>query len=127
MSKKTDAFAKELDAITPALLDRAGMRCELRIPGACLEPTWQHNRHHRLPRSNPACSNLLSNLILACGWGNASGCHGYVETHREEAYEKGWLVRSGYDPEEVPWEAADACIPSPPPLQSATPPGRSPA
>ena len=35
MSKRTDDFAKELDLVTPRLIERAQGRCELRIPGAC--------------------------------------------------------------------------------------------
>lgn len=46
--------------------------------------------------------NSLANLALVCGSGT-TGCHGYIESHREEAYERGWLVHSWDDPAEVPW------------------------
>lgn len=36
--------------------------------------------------------NLPGALNLLCGSG-VTGCHGHIETHREEAYAAGWLVR----------------------------------
>ena len=41
------------------------------------------------------------NLMNLCGSGT-QGCHGWIEGHREEAMEQGWLVRRGMEPEEVP-------------------------
>ena len=58
--------------------------------------TYPANFQHRKPRGmggtkDPAI-NLPSNGILLCGSGNATGCHGWVETHREEAHEQGWSI-----------------------------------
>lgn len=55
--------------------------------------------HHRKPRgmggtSDPRC-NDYRNLVLLCGTGT-TGCHGWVEYHRADAYDEGWLLRS-YD------------------------------
>lgn len=56
--------------------------------------------HHRKPRgaggTQDARSIDLRNLVLLCGSG-VSGCHGHIESHRAEAYETRWLLRSYYD------------------------------
>ena len=109
MSKKTDDFRKELDEITPALIARAKGRCEARIPGVCLgHPdgfAFTMSRHHRLPRSHGGTSDL-SNLAYLCGTGT-TGCHGFIEHNRREAYARGFLLRTGLDPRLVamvaPW------------------------
>lgn len=36
--------------------------------------------------------NLAANLIVLCGSG-VTGCHGWVESNRDKAYEQGWLIR----------------------------------
>lgn len=54
--------------------------------------------HHRKPRgmggSNSLDINIFPNLIVLCGTGT-TGCHGWVESHREQAYEEGLLIHSG--------------------------------
>ncbi|WP_279106188.1 HNH endonuclease [Mobiluncus curtisii] len=54
--------------------------------------------HHRKPRgmggSNSPDINISPNLIVLCGTGT-SGCHGWVESHREQAYKEGLLIHSG--------------------------------
>lgn len=61
--------------------------------------------HHRQARGMGGSKNAdtKSNLVLLCGSGT-SGCHGWVESNRAEAYETGWLVRRNSTdvPEEVP-------------------------
>jgi ribosomal protein S27AE len=52
--------------------------------------------HHRLPRGRGG-ENTAENLVLLCGDGVA-GCHGWVEKHRTEAYNLGFLVKTGIDP-----------------------------
>lgn len=42
-----------------------------------------------------------ANGISLCGSGS-TGCHGWVETHRTEAYLSGMLVKRGTDPATVP-------------------------
>lgn len=83
------------------MMNRALFRCEL-----CGE--WLHSAmsiHHRRPRAmggtKRADTNFTSNLLAVCGTGT-SGCHGYIESHREEAIEKGWLVRQNEEPSQVP-------------------------
>lgn len=65
--------------------------------------------HHRQPRqmggtSRPEINDPV-NLALLCG-SATTGCHGYIESHRTEAYEMGWLVHSWDDPAAVPWQSA---------------------
>jgi 5-methylcytosine-specific restriction endonuclease McrA len=85
-SKKLSAYARELDKLTPALMDRAGWKCEIRVVPLC---AGNLERHHRLPRSHGG-KNTMGNLLIAC-----SDCHDYIEKHREESYERGWLIKSG--------------------------------
>jgi hypothetical protein len=104
-SKKLSAFGRELDRLTPALLERANGQCEVRITGVCLgDLGWIFSRHHRLPVGQGG-KNTMENVVIACGDGTI-GCHGYIEHHRAEAYDKGWLVRMGLDPADVPWASA---------------------
>ena len=100
-SPKLDAFAAELDAVTPALIARSGGECEVQVPGICLGKAT--NRHHRIKRGNASCTNDLDNLIHLCGSGT-TGCHGWVHANKQgDVYEHGWLLRSWDDPAKVPW------------------------
>lgn len=68
-------------------------------------PTPVYEIQHRLPRgmggtSSPA-ANKHSNLILL-GGAHGCGCHAWVEQHRGEAYDNGWLVRRWQNPLTVP-------------------------
>lgn len=61
--------------------------------------------HHRRPRGmggdpSPEASSPANALTL-CGTGT-TGCHGWVEQYRDEAFDNGWLVRRGVDPGDVP-------------------------
>ena len=51
--------------------------------------------HHRCPRRMGGSSdveiNVPSNLVTLCGTGT-TGCHGWIESHREQATEQGWLL-----------------------------------
>lgn len=76
---------------------RAGYRCE-----RCGGTGPAFSVHHRLPRGRGG-ENRLSNLVLLCGSATTpGGCHGEVESYREQAYDDGWLVRTGIDPATVP-------------------------
>jgi hypothetical protein len=61
--------------------------------------------HHRRPRrmggtTDPAV-NTASNLMVICGSG-VTGCHGWIESNRTQAYAEGWLLHSGQNPEAIP-------------------------
>ncbi len=57
--------------------------------------------HHRRPRgsggSKAADTNRAANGLAIC-----SSCHAIVESRREFALDRGWLVRQGYSPVNVP-------------------------
>jgi hypothetical protein len=61
--------------------------------------------HHRTPRgmggSHDQSLNLMSNLMALCGSGT-TGCHGWIESHRQKSMENGWLVLRGVDASTVP-------------------------
>jgi 5-methylcytosine-specific restriction protein A len=80
---------------------RAGLACEL-----CHRPAYQGSVHHRRPRgmggSKAKWLNMPANLLLVCGSGT-SGCHGKIESYREMAYNAGWLLRWGEEPEHRPF------------------------
>jgi 5-methylcytosine-specific restriction endonuclease McrA len=59
--------------------------------------------HHRQYESRGG-KHLLSNLIHLCGWGNHTGCHGVA--HSKAGEERGWSVRSGFTPAEMPVDHA---------------------
>ncbi len=63
--------------------------------------------HHRRPRGmggdKRAATSTAANALLLCGSGT-TGCHGWVESNREEAYARGLLVRRHDDPAAVPVE-----------------------
>jgi hypothetical protein len=97
---------------TPAqralVAERAGWCCELCGHQLHDGDSWMgpHSWHHRQPRgmgsSRRPETNAAYNLLLVCGTGNDSGCHGFIESHRKSAEDAGWLVRHGLDPAEVP-------------------------
>lgn len=87
-----------------AVLARAHFRCERCGTYLAFQA---YSIHHRLPRGRGGL-NELSNLVLLCGSATTpGGCHTKVESHREEAYDDGWLVRTGMYPREVPVNVVD--------------------
>jgi len=75
---------------------RAGNSCE--ICGNRAE-----NIHHRRPRGMGGSQDEggPENLMALCGSGTM-GCHGWIESHREEAHEQGWLLGKYEMAERVP-------------------------
>lgn len=63
------------------------------------------NIHHRRPRGMGGTrrrdTNTPVNLITLCGSGT-TGCHGWIESHRDEARELGFLVVQAGVPALVP-------------------------
>lgn len=78
-----------------ATLDGVGLRAR----GYCercrrfLRGLYSH--HHRIPRGMGGSRDVLlshpSNIVLLCGSGT-TGCHGWIERNRADAYALGWLV-----------------------------------
>jgi len=90
---------KQIDR--PTLTHRANYVCEL-----CYGPIDVLSVHHRRPRKMGGTKwegiNDNENLLVLCGTGT-TGCHGYVESHRQEGYANGWLVRMGFWPALTPF------------------------
>jgi hypothetical protein len=63
--------------------------------------TIQHRKPRGMGGSSDPAINYPSNLLWVCGDGT-TGCHGYMESFRFEAYTMGWLVADGMDPAKVP-------------------------
>jgi hypothetical protein len=88
-------------ATVNAVKTRSQGRCER--CGASESLRW--SLHHRKPRgmggSRDPLINSPANILLLCGSGT-EGCHGWVESHREDSYESGLLVHRIDDPEETP-------------------------
>ena len=108
------------DEITTALLVRSGGVCEARTPWCLAAPDGRVasradkrvirlSRHHRSPRGMGGTSDEfahnLDRLLLVCGDG-VTGCHGWIESNRTKARDRGLLVPMGLDPADVPLELA---------------------
>lgn len=102
--------------VTPEVRDvvllRSRGRCEVGVTDACrargrrLDSPEGTNQHHRHPGgmggSKRAEIHAAEGLLQVCGQGNTSGCHGWIESNRTAAKERGWLVDRGQDPADVP-------------------------
>lgn len=97
MAKKTGPNNETRDAI----YRRAFFECEF-----CGTESFSFgiSIHHRKPRGMGGTKkkeiNDPSNLLLLCGSGT-TGCHGWIESHREQAYEMGLLVKQSDNPVEI--------------------------
>lgn len=87
------------DVVRARVMARSGGYCEVRVNG-CWDEASQ--LHHRRPRGiggsrNPS-TGQASNALNVC-----LPCHNHLETaERAESRDRGWLVRQGSDPREVP-------------------------
>lgn len=81
-----------------AVRRRSGGECEVRSPWHLGKATNLSHRRHQGQGGEWSPVNILD----SCGHGNATGCHGYIHQHPEEAREKGWIVSAfGADPAAV--------------------------
>ncbi len=84
------------------VLDRDGLTCV-----RCGAPISlaDYSLHHRRPRgmggTRDVRINFPSNLLTLHGSGT-TGCHGWVESHRAEAFEQGYLLRDVADAATTP-------------------------
>lgn len=82
-----------------ALLDNRAQgcceRCGIRLG------SW-FSRHHRNPRGMGGTQRTMTAAdgLVLCGSGT-TGCHGWVERHRDEARTYGWLLQGGGPPTDV--------------------------
>lgn len=66
----------------------------------CSRPA--HHVHHRRVKGIGGTSDATikygqANLVSLC-----AECHAFIHAHPAQSYEKGWLVHSWQDPEDVP-------------------------
>lgn len=91
---------------------RAGGRCE--VCGSSLAGMLGFSVHHRRARgmggTRRSETNTPSNLLVVCGSGT-TGCHGHIESHREQSYAAGLLLHDGQAPADVPVLLADPSNP----------------
>lgn len=78
--------------------ERGAGWCELRLDGICRGRAC--NASHRVPVSGGGKWNP-SNVLDSCGSGT-TGCHGYIESHREWSYARGLLLPRGTVPDAEP-------------------------
>lgn len=75
------------------IIERDGGRCQWK--GCPIGPDTAYSIQHRRARGQGGSKDLAtsraSNGVLMCGTGT-TGCHGYVESHRTEARERGFNV-----------------------------------
>lgn len=95
--------------VVEAALERAQYSCELQGCEVGDRRGVDWSIHHRLPRRMGGTKrpevNQPSALIVVCGSGT-TGCHGWIEARRAEAYDMGLLLRAGDNPAQVPVELA---------------------
>lgn len=89
--KFTDKVRKQIET-------RSKGRCEV-----CGSLALYHQIHHRRPRgmggsTDEACGTAANGIWVH------PGCHAKIESNREQALAKGWLVPQGKNPAEVPFK-----------------------
>ena len=87
------------DVVRARLMARSGGFCEVRVAGCWDEASQAHHRRPRgLGGSKNPTTGQASNGLMVC-----LPCHQHLETvERAEARDRGWLVRQGADPAEIP-------------------------
>jgi hypothetical protein len=75
--------------------------CERCGTGDSLRWSFHHRKPRRMGGTRDLFSNSPANIVLLCGSGT-EGCHGLIESRREESKENGLLLYANDDPLEVP-------------------------
>lgn len=76
------------------VLERDGYRCARCDRDLHGVPMSVHHRHPRgMGGTRDNRSSDPRNLVSLCGSGT-TGCHGWIESHRDQARATGWLLRS---------------------------------
>lgn len=102
--RQDTGFSRE---VVDVILGRDGHACT-RCGGACwgergLDYSIQHRRARGMGGTVQPDTNMPQNGILLCGSGGGdSGCHSWIESHREEARQHGWAIRQDQNPLLVP-------------------------
>lgn len=75
--------------------------CGLYVDTASGLYSLQHRRARGMGGSKRISTDAHANLVLLHGTGT-TGCHGYIEAHRDEARERGFNLTQQLDPASVP-------------------------
>ncbi|MDM4761915.1 hypothetical protein QT381_02710 [Galbitalea sp. SE-J8] len=75
--------------------------CGLYVDTASGQYSLQHRRARGMGGSKRMSTDLHANLVLLHGTGT-TGCHGYIEAHRDEARERGFNLTQQLDPAAIP-------------------------
>ena len=105
MAKRTGPSAVVVDMVW--VRDNGSCaRCGTGLNFALRGSQW--SLHHRRPRgmggTKEAWVNQPANLVPLCGTG-VTGCHSWVESHRQDARDLGWLV-----PRNAVYKAEDVAV-----------------
>jgi hypothetical protein len=79
----------------------ACVRCGIPVDTSSVGYSLQHRDNRGMGGTTDPSINLPSNGIVLCGSGT-TGCHGWVESHPDEATGNGWAVLAWADPITVP-------------------------
>jgi 5-methylcytosine-specific restriction protein A len=87
---------KFTEKVRETIRKRADNRCEV-----CGSLAQYHQIHHRRPRGmggskDPAVGSAANGLWVH------PGCHTKIESYRDQAYMKGYLVHQSHDPAKIP-------------------------
>lgn len=87
------------DVVKARVMARSGGFCDVRVTGCWDEGTQLHHRRARgMGGSRDPRTGGAANALNVC-----LPCHQHLETaERAEARDRGWIVRQGADPREVP-------------------------
>lgn len=86
------------DVVRARVMARSGGFCEVRVAGCGGEASQLHHRRARgMGGSRNRATGQASNAVSVC-----LPCHDYIETNRELARDRGWLVRQGVNPCDIP-------------------------
>ena len=88
-------YEAQLNALTPALLQRSGGICEARIPGKCIHVAV--HRHHRKVGRGKGSQDSVAALLHVC-----DVCHEWIHHHPKISRLQGYLVTRTQDPCTVP-------------------------
>lgn len=85
-SESRQEYEDELDAITPAVMDRASHVCEAQLDLVCT--LWPEETPHHRKRRSQGGPNTMENLLAVC-----RPCHTYIHSHVAWSYGHGLLIR----------------------------------
>lgn len=102
------ASRSTMEAARVIVRQRDGHRCQMCGGSIVDQPSSIHHRRRR-GMGGSALLERPSNLVRLCGTGT-TGCHGFVESQRNLATVRGWLLGYLDDPETTPLLCYDGWV-----------------